>query len=284
MSPPAGPRRGEDGIDRLVVALDLAAQDMAEIGMAADLAARFGAALEGIFIEDANLFRLAALPVARQIAMGPPTAGSMFDPAQLESDLRALARRAEDAVSIAAKRAGVRWSFRAVRGAVPSAVIAAVASRDLLVLAAPTRARPALGSLGPLLCRAALEAERSFALLSRPAGLQRPLVVLGTDARLAIAALGVASQLLAGGGRTLDIALAAGTVDGIEAAATAWLRERGIEPRIRRVAAATVAQIQQAALSAGNDALILAADLSCLAAGGAESLAAGSPCPVIVVR
>lgn len=284
MTPPARPRPGDDGIERLVVALDLAAQDMMEIGMAADLAARFGAALEGIFIEDANLFRLAALPVARQISLGPPGGGSMFDPARLESELRALARRAEDAFSVAAKRAGVRWSFRSVRGAVPSAVIAEVAAHDLLVLTAPPRLGSALGRIGPLLCRAALDAERSFALLSRTEGLRRPLVVLGKDAKLALATLGVASRLFVGAGRVLDIALAPAAATEIGATATAWLRERRIEPRLRRIAVATVAQIQQAALSAGNDALILAADLPCLAAGGAESLAVGSPCPVIVVR
>ena len=71
MTPPGRSRPGDGGIERLVVALDLAAQDMAEIAMAADLAARFGAALEGIFIEDANLFRLAALPVARQNRLPP---------------------------------------------------------------------------------------------------------------------------------------------------------------------------------------------------------------------
>ncbi len=271
-------------IERLVVVLDLTAQDSPAIRAAADLAARLGAALEGLFVEDANLFRLAALPVARQIPLGPSAGPAAFDPAHLERDLRAFAQRAETAFSHAARSAGVRWSFRAVRGDVPAAVLAEVAARDLLVVTTPADVRTALGGVGPVLCRAALEAERSFVLVSQPAGLRRPLVVIGRDAALARDTLGVAGQVFVGDGHTLDLALADDAPDAVKAAVAAWLDEHALKARMRRLATARVAQIRQAAISAGNDVLVLAGDLPCLAGGGADELAAGAPFPVIVVR
>ena len=57
-------------IDRVVVPLDAAAESRHAIETAARLAARAGAPLHGVFVEDEDLLRLASLPFARQFTLG----------------------------------------------------------------------------------------------------------------------------------------------------------------------------------------------------------------------
>jgi len=54
---------------RILVALDASRSSLEALRAAAALAARMGAELECLFIEDVNLVRLGQLPVARQVTL-----------------------------------------------------------------------------------------------------------------------------------------------------------------------------------------------------------------------
>jgi nucleotide-binding universal stress UspA family protein len=124
------------GIERIVVALDAASENRTAIGTAARLAARWKAHLHGIFIEDDDLIRLAALPFARQV-----TLGFGVEPLNLqraERQMHAFAERARLDLAAAAKHHGVEWSFETVRGSAAER-IGEGSDRDFLVCGTTTR-------------------------------------------------------------------------------------------------------------------------------------------------
>jgi nucleotide-binding universal stress UspA family protein len=120
-------------IERVVVPLDAAAENQAAIETAARLAARAGAALRGIFIEDEELLFVAALPFTRQVAAG--TGARPFTVEDTELQLRAAAERARGELIATAQRYRVEASFEVVRGGT-GAALSGISERDLVVAGA----------------------------------------------------------------------------------------------------------------------------------------------------
>lgn len=54
-------------VRRILVAPETSTQSLAALKTAVTLAAELGADLEGLFVEDVNLVRVASLPIARRI-------------------------------------------------------------------------------------------------------------------------------------------------------------------------------------------------------------------------
>jgi nucleotide-binding universal stress UspA family protein len=129
--------KGEDkerpSIRRIMVALDASPRSGEIIETAAELAARFGSELTGLFVEDINLLRLTELPFVREVSYFSPTLRSV-DRTDLERQLRAQAAWMRRVLGRAADRLAIPWEFRVVRGAVAMALLAAGADADLLIL------------------------------------------------------------------------------------------------------------------------------------------------------
>ena len=85
-------------IRRIVFALDAASDSADSLEAAAELAERLHAELVGVFVEDANLLRLTALPFVREINLASGQWQS-FDPEAVERDMRARAARARQNAS-----------------------------------------------------------------------------------------------------------------------------------------------------------------------------------------
>lgn len=98
-----------------------------ELEAAAALAARIGAELTGLFVEDATLLRFAGLPFARVIGFSSAARRDTGVEAMARS-LRTLAQEARLAFAGVAARQDVQWSFRVERGAAPEALLAAAAA------------------------------------------------------------------------------------------------------------------------------------------------------------
>jgi len=107
---------------RIVVGLG-AVTRRRELEAAASLAGRIDAELVGLFVEDAQLLRFAALPFAREIGMASARRSRLEVPA-LERAMRAHAADAERALAAAAQGTAPRWSFRVARGVVAAELIA----------------------------------------------------------------------------------------------------------------------------------------------------------------
>jgi hypothetical protein len=123
-------------IARVVVTLDAAAENRTAIDTAVRLAARTGAPLHGVFVEDEELLHLAGLPFARQVTIAKGTETLSREDIALQ--LRAEAERARHELMRAAKRHRVEFTFEIVRGT--EAIAASGASeRDLLIAGGLTR-------------------------------------------------------------------------------------------------------------------------------------------------
>jgi nucleotide-binding universal stress UspA family protein len=120
-------------IRRILVAVDASPQSLAALEAAAELAASLGAELAGLYVEDINLIRLAALPAALEI--GAASARSRpLDERRMARQLRGQAARAERAMAVAAGRTQVRWSFNVARGSIETELLQAATEADLFVL------------------------------------------------------------------------------------------------------------------------------------------------------
>ncbi len=124
---------GAAAIRRILVALDASPHSLAALRAAVDLAAKMDAELEGLFVEDAALLRLAELPCAREV-LHFSTAEFPLTRASMESRLKAQSEQIRRALEAAATRARIEWSFRIARGEVAAEVLAAAAGVDLLAL------------------------------------------------------------------------------------------------------------------------------------------------------
>ncbi len=120
-------------IRRILVAVDASPQSMAALEAAAELAASLGAELIGVYVEDINLIRLAALPVVLEIG-GASARSRRMDKRRMDRQLRSQAARAAQAMGIAASRAQVRWSFTVARGSVETELLQAAGEADLFIL------------------------------------------------------------------------------------------------------------------------------------------------------
>lgn len=180
---------------RILVALDASATSLDALAAAAALAARFGGAeLEGLFVEDQDLIRLAGLPFA-DLQRGPVGARVPVDREAAESALRALAFRAREALSRIAAGRRLTWSFRVVRGSIAPQVLAAAEGADLLVLGAAGHARQGRAGLGATARSAAASAPSSVLIIARGDGVGERVLLVDDGSPLAARAADIARRL-----------------------------------------------------------------------------------------
>ena len=118
---------------RIVVTLDASACGRAALEAAAQLAAEFQAELQGLFVEDVDLLRLANLPFASEIPL-PCAVPRQLEPARIQCAFRAHAERVRQALAEAADRLRLRWSFQVLQGDVVQTSRALAEEAELLIL------------------------------------------------------------------------------------------------------------------------------------------------------
>lgn len=177
--------------ERVWVALDTASQSLAALEIAAALADARRAELACLFVEDIDLLRLAALPLAAEMSLISASLRPLGF-ADLERQLRGQAAGIERELAHIARHAGLRWSFQVRRGKPLSETLLLAANPDVTVIAgrrlmpaprpgetsaaanappgrgrtsARAEARPRGGSV-VLFLDAATDASRSFAMAS----------------------------------------------------------------------------------------------------------------------
>jgi hypothetical protein len=109
---------------RIVIELAPGVPGPESLEAAAALADRVGAELIGLFIEDPDLLRFAALPFAHEIGHASAQR-RRTDVEAIERSLRADADEAQRALASAAARTATRWSFRVARGLAVTELLAA---------------------------------------------------------------------------------------------------------------------------------------------------------------
>lgn len=179
---------------RILVGIDASAASLDALAAAASLAARLGSELTGLFVEDEDLLRLAALPFG-DIVRSPGGARERLDPSAAEAALRAIGSAAREALERVASSERVACSFRVARGRVIREVLAAAERADLVVLGAAGHGRPGRGAVGDTALAAAARARPPVLLLARGARLGGGVVAVEDGTPAGLRALAVARGL-----------------------------------------------------------------------------------------
>ena len=142
------PARSDLSLRRVLLAFDPGAPLAQPLATARTLVEMLGAELAGLFVENINLLRLAALPFTREVGA---TSGMSrpIELADVERNLRAQAEAAKRLLSELAAELSVPWSFRIERGDVLQHVLAQMTESVAAVLVPPTLSRklePAAGA------------------------------------------------------------------------------------------------------------------------------------------
>jgi len=228
-------REGEFTLRRILVALDASAHSLAALEAAADLASAMQAEMEGLFVEDINLIRLASLPCTREVRHTASLAS--LDLEQMERALKAQAAEARRALAAAAQRAHVQWSFRVARGHVAHEVLAAAAAADLVTLGKLGRSRSTQARLGSTALRMLAGAPVALLLVERrrvEAHRLRRVLVVYDGSEGACRAFDVAARLAEASGVNLTVLMLAdepGSLQELKLAAARSIEGRSIEIR-----------------------------------------------------
>lgn len=144
MSTPAAP---------LVMRVVLATHDPFELdrvlSQALVLAGELRAEVAGLFVEEADLLRLAALPISREVGIASEAVRGI----DMEATVRLLQRRADECrrlLAAEAARANLPWSFTVTQGRLVEVAHAAAAGADLVVVGpVRTAVQHAVGTRAP---------------------------------------------------------------------------------------------------------------------------------------
>jgi hypothetical protein len=123
---------------RVLVALDASRESRHALETSAEIAGRLRAELVGLFVEDLNLLRMAALPASRVLA--PGSGACELDVPTIERALRVAADELREVVDAIARRSARPCEFLIARGLVASEVASRSAAGDLVVVAGRTAA------------------------------------------------------------------------------------------------------------------------------------------------
>lgn len=197
---------------RILVAVDALDRSADALEAVTRLAAGRFVELAGLFVEDADLLRLAGWPAATETRLFERSA-QPIGAAELEAALRAQAAAMQRRLDVLAREIGLPWSFRTVRGHVVQQALSLAGSEDSIVLAGATtciQLRLRTASLRPVIWLLAGDPQELALLLEAaarfdPRAVVERRVVLPEDPAGA-AALRAAPAVKAAGLRTASAA------------------------------------------------------------------------------
>jgi nucleotide-binding universal stress UspA family protein len=117
---------------RVIVSCDASPLGATAVEAAAALARGLDAELLGIYVEDINLIRTAALPFSQEVASSTALARRLHAD-ELQRLLDQQAQSVRDVLRAAAAALKLHWSFQVVRGAPLGSVLEAMQGLDLVV-------------------------------------------------------------------------------------------------------------------------------------------------------
>jgi nucleotide-binding universal stress UspA family protein len=272
-------------VRRILVGLDASTHSLAALAAAVELAAAMEAELEGLFVEDVNLLRLAGLPFVREVRHTASL--EALDSPRMERALKAQAVQAREALAAAAERARVHWSFRVVRGHVAQEVVQAASQADLLTLGKQGRSKSPRARLGSTALRVALHAPGALLLVEHGVPGDQPVLVLYDGSDGAERALDAAARLAKMSGTHLIVLLLAGAPDAAEQLETqAGLRielER-VHPRFHALHEADAQSLLRVCQSEAGGLVVLSTRSTALSEETIQKLLDCLRNPVLLVR
>lgn len=273
-------------VRRILVALDASTQSLAALKAAVTLAEELGADLEGLFVEDINLMRVAMLPVARQVLYPSGTEESL-DSSRVERELKILARQAQKSLSTLAERSGIKWSFRVVRGQVTVEILAAASESDLLTVGRSGWSLTRKVQLGSTAQDAAANAPKAVLLVKRPLAIKRPVMVVFDASPLAEQTLKAAVGLTCAFGSHLTVFLvtySAQEAKKLERQATRFIQPQTIHAKFQQLYTIETVYLADAIESEAGGLLVLGRQYARLPESEVQRLICLVSNPVLLVR
>lgn len=201
---------------RVLVVLDNVAANDEVLRTAAAIASAEACELTGLFIEDQDLLRLAALPFAREVQLAGARTRRL-EPELVRQALRAQASQARAAVAKYAATHRLTWSFQEAQGRTNEQILLAASAGDIIAM---TRHVGPLASFTGISGQARMIAARApgpLLLAGEPQPVRRGTTLLPYDASPAAElVLGLAGNLARARQEPLEIMLLGETARGIE--------------------------------------------------------------------
>lgn len=218
----------------------------------ASLAQQLGAELHGLFVEDADLLRLAGLPFARETGLATAASRRLQHP-DIERGWQRQAARLQKNLSEVATRRQLRWSFQVVRGRMTAQVAEVALASDLVAVTSATRTTvETLQALGcPVL------------ILPSGATLASPVGVLFDDTPESDTALRIAAAFVSTANEDGMSVFAVSTTGAGESAgkrAKSILADSGARAHVAYLAAPDAATLSRLLRMQGIRTLVLAAE------------------------
>ncbi len=270
-------------IDRVLVALDSSPQGLGALEVAAELAARHDAQLIGVYVEDIDVLRMAALPFAREYSR-LSAGGRELDSSAMARAMRGQATRLRQAVAAAAEKAHVRWTFRSQRGRVSAELIAASKEADIVIVgraSGPSARRERLGSTARAL---ASGSPRTVVLLQRGTPFGRPVLVTYDGKASADRALATAAAMALEGEEGLVVVVPAEGSSALTERASTKLRGWNIEARYVTVPRISLSALLTVLHDKSCRMLVLNSDSALFEGGSVGPVLEKIECPVVVAR
>jgi len=271
-------------IRRILVALDASRASEDALEAAAAMAELLEAELEGLYVEDVNLVRLAALPFSREVGLASARSRRVIS-ADVERALRAEGARARRALETIASRWRVQCSFRITRGQVASELLAAAAQADLVALATASMAARGAG-LGSTARAMLTSAVRALLILPPREAARNALAVVYDGSVRAREAVSLAGQL-ARELIPLHVFLIADDADQeqrLREEAKGLLAAHGTRPQFEWVVEVDAGQLARRVRELQVATLLLAEDCPGLGRAGAQDLLKRIDCGVLLLR
>lgn len=229
---------------RVLICFGPTGLDRPALQVAAGLAAGLRATLAGLYVEDEQLQRVAALPFTQELNLLSARIGG-FSTEDLQRAQRQQTVQLRRLLAALAEPLSLAWTIDVVRGDFRAIVEQAASANDLLVLARPQFAPPPIS--GP------------DARELHPAGLARHTIgVLDDASPSAQRALSAALALKRASGNELVILIAAGDATSFTARCTELRHQLGgVRARLQRIDSGDRNTAVKSALAWGATALIL---------------------------
>lgn len=271
-------------IRRILVALDASRASECALEAAASLAAQMEAELEGLYVEDANLLRLAGLPFSREIGLASARSRRILSD-DIALSLRAEAARARRSLEAIAQRSHVRCSFRVAQGQVAAELLAAAGQADLVALA--TSSVELRGTMLGSTTRAVLASAARALLVQPPRKASRnALAVVYDGSPRAQQALALAGQMGRAAASVLVFLLAddADEEQRLRTEATRVLGAQGVDAECEWVVEVEAGQLARRVRERNVGTLLLAGDSPGLGRVGVQHLLQQIDCAVLLLR
>ncbi|MGD8926400.1 MAG: universal stress protein [Thioalkalispiraceae bacterium] len=277
----------DSGIRRVLVAIDSSELNHEILQTAMELASRFKAELNAVYIEDINLLRMAELPLAREVVYGAVKA-SQLTPNEMERSLQLQSARLRRFVEKIAQTKEINISFNVLRGDIANELSIASQECDLLVMGKSTQIINRGRRIGSVTRTVLASANSSLLLIQHGARFERPVAVFYNSTESCKRAMDLALELVEQVNGNLLVIVPAnlpGTeLDEVKKQLNKQLNERSVNITILQLTENTIDALLETITNSGAKLLLTGIKTGIIEDQELQTLVEKNTVPIILAR